>query len=109
MLKKYWVLCALVILIAVPGPSTQGQDGKAIVSAVAKAMGAENLKTVQLTGTGSNAAGIGQNFNPTRSWPMVRVNSYTHQIGLDALASNVQAVRIQHNTESPRTPGIAPN
>jgi glyoxylase-like metal-dependent hydrolase (beta-lactamase superfamily II) len=109
MLKKYWALCALVALIAVSGTSTQGQDGKAILNAAAKAIGAENLKTVQLTGSGSNAAAIGQNFNPTRFWPMVRLNSYTRQIDLDALASYMQAVRVQNNTETPQTQVIPPN
>ena len=39
--------------IAIVSVPIQGQDGKAIIGAAAKAMGAENLKTIQLTGSGS--------------------------------------------------------
>ena len=89
MLKKYLAVCALLISIALVSVPTQGQDGNAIVGAAVKAMGAENLKTIQLTGSGS-AAGIGQNVNPTAGWPTVPVKSYTRQIDLDALASNLR-------------------
>jgi len=64
-------------------------------------MGAESLKTIQLTGYGS-IAGIGQNISPNEPWPLVRMKSYTRQIDLDAMASNAQAVRIQNNVETPQ-------
>lgn len=86
----------------------QGQDGKAIVVAAVKAMGAENLKTLQLTGSGSTA-GIGQNVNPTTGWPIVRVKSYTRQIDLGALASNLQAIRVQNNADVPLNQVIPSN
>src|SRR5262249_25451131 len=98
MLKRYVFFCILVILFAALSASIQGQDGKTLVATVAKAMGAENLRTIQFTGSGSNA-GIGQNQNPTAAWPVVRVKSYTRQLDLQGLASNVQAVRFQNNVE----------
>jgi glyoxylase-like metal-dependent hydrolase (beta-lactamase superfamily II) len=106
MFNKYLAVCGLLISIAIV--SVQGQDGKAIVGAAAKAMGAENLKTLQLTGSGS-AAGIGQNVNPTTGWPTVRVKSYIRQIDLDALASNLQIIRVQNNTDVPLNQVIPPN
>ena len=54
MRTKILSLFALLLFIAVVSVPIQGQDGKAIVAA-AKAMGAENLKTLQLTGSGSTA------------------------------------------------------
>src|SRR5580700_3369666 len=102
------VACALLISIAVISVPIQGQDGKAIVVAAAKAMGAENLKTLQLTGSGSTA-GIGQNVNPTTGWPLVSVRSYTRQIDLDALASNLQTIRVQNNADVPQNQVIPPN
>ncbi len=100
MKTKYLALFVLLISIAVVSVPIRGQDGKAVVAAALKAMGAENLKTLQLTGSGS-WAGIGQNVNPTTNWPTVYLKSYTRQIELDALASNVQGVRVQNNADVP--------
>jgi glyoxylase-like metal-dependent hydrolase (beta-lactamase superfamily II) len=108
MSRKYFVVCALVIAIAASSIAIQGQDGKTIVTAAVKAMGAENLKTLQFSGTGSNA-GIGQNANPNMAWPIVRVKSYTRQIDFDAAASNTQIVRIQNNVEQPQSQVITSN
>jgi glyoxylase-like metal-dependent hydrolase (beta-lactamase superfamily II) len=100
MMKKYLAFSALLISIAFVSLPIHGQDASATVGVVAKAMGAENLKTIQLTASGS-AAGIGQNVNPTSGWPTVRVKSLTRQIDLDALASNLQSVRVQNNADAP--------
>jgi glyoxylase-like metal-dependent hydrolase (beta-lactamase superfamily II) len=108
MREKVVMLFALVILIAAPRDTVQGQDGKAAVSAAAKAMGAENIRTVQISGSGSNA-GIGQNTNPYVGWPIVPVKSYTRQIDLNAAASTAQVVRIQNNAETTQSQVIQPN
>ncbi len=97
---KWLVLCAVLISIVAVSVPIQGQDGNAVVAAVVKAMGAENLKTLEFTASGSNA-GIGQNIDPAAGWPMVPVKSYTRQIDLDAAASGVQAIRVQNNADAP--------
>jgi glyoxylase-like metal-dependent hydrolase (beta-lactamase superfamily II) len=98
-LRLYALLLSFIAIVSVP---ILGQDGKAVVTAALKAMGAENLKTLELTGSGSSA-GIGQNVNPTSGWPSVYVKSYTRQIDLDALASSAQGVRVQNKTDMPFT------
>ena len=73
------------------------QDAKTLLANVAKAMGAESVKTIQYTGSGSNA-GIGQNRNPAADWPLVRVKSYTPRVRFrypGAPASRAQLVRVQ--------------
>jgi glyoxylase-like metal-dependent hydrolase (beta-lactamase superfamily II) len=107
MSNKYRALCVIVILIVGYGATIQGQDGRTIISAAAKAMGAENLRTVELRGSGSNG-GVGQNFSPAQAWPLVRAKSYTRQIDLDAMASNTQVIRFQ-NTAQPQNQVIPPN
>src|SRR5579871_6837772 len=99
-------LGALLLSAVLIPMSIRAQDDKALLGAVAKAMGVENLKTIQITGSGS-AAGIGQNVNPTATWPTARVRSYTRQIDLDALASNMQSVRVQNNADAPVNQVIA--
>ena len=54
----------LLIVLTVHAVPARGQDARAIVAAAAKAMGAETLTTVTLTGAGS-LTGVGQNLSPT--------------------------------------------
>src|SRR2546422_14721 len=70
-------------------------------------MGAENLRTIQYTGSGSNA-GIGQNRNPNAAWPLVRVTAYTREIDLNTPSSRVQMVRIQNGAEQTQNQIILP-
>ena len=48
-------------------------------------------------------------MNPTTGWPPVSVKSYTRQIDLDALASNLQTIRVQNNADVPQNQVIPPN
>src|SRR5437899_9781400 len=98
MAKKNTAVLAILILLAVLPRAIQAQDAKTILSNAAKAMGAENLKTIQYTGSGSNA-GIGQNKHPNAAWPLVRVKTYTREIDLNTPSSRVQMVRIQNGAE----------
>ena len=101
MYKKYLAGCTLLLAVALVSLPIQGQDAKSVLALAAKAMGVENLKTLQFTGSGSAAALIGQNVTPTSGWPTVRVKSYTRQLDLDAMSSSVQSVRVQGTTDTP--------
>jgi glyoxylase-like metal-dependent hydrolase (beta-lactamase superfamily II) len=98
MLKR----CAIaIVLVCAAGaiPSVMvAQDATTILTNVAKAMGAENLRTIQFSGMGSNA-GIGQNTNPKNRWPLVRVKSYSREMDLNATLSHVQMVRVQNGAD----------
>ena len=85
------------------------QDAKTLLANVAKAMGAESVKTIQYTGSGSNA-GIGQNRNPDADWPLVRVKSYTRDFdfGTPVAASRAQLVRVQGGAEQKQEQTILP-
>lgn len=54
-------------------------DVNATLDAAAKAMGATNVNSVQVTATGSNAT-FGQSFKPGGPWPVFNVTSYTQTI-----------------------------
>jgi glyoxylase-like metal-dependent hydrolase (beta-lactamase superfamily II) len=87
----------------VPPPPT---DAKSVLAAVEKAMGAASVKTIQYSGSGSNA-GIGQNRNPEADWPLVRVRSYNRELDFSAPASRVQMVRLQGGNEQKQDQTIA--
>ncbi len=108
MVKKHVAVFALVILLAALPETVRAQDATTLLTTAAKAMGAENLKTIQYSGSGTNA-GIGQNRNPGAPWPLVRVKSYTREMDFDAPASRLQVVRDQNGTEQTQNQTILPN
>ena len=90
-------LLALTLLLIVPARNN-AQDAKAVLTSAAKAMGMENLKTLEFSGMGSIGV-LGQNRNPRTAWPLSRIKSYRRQIDLGARVSHVSLVRAQGNSE----------
>ena len=84
-----------VLLTLLVGPAA-AQDVKAVLQAAAKNMGAENLKTIQITGKGW-IAGVGQSYSPTDDWPRFEVTTYTRTIDYDAKSSHEELTRRQGN------------
>ena len=100
-------LCVLVIAgLALMVGTAAAQDAKAVVQAASTAMGAANLKTVQITGTGWNAA-VGQSFSPEEDWPRFEVTRYTRTIDYNAKSSREEFTRRQGNNP-PRGGGGTP-
>jgi glyoxylase-like metal-dependent hydrolase (beta-lactamase superfamily II) len=106
MVKKHVAVFGLAILLAAV-PAATAQDAKTVISAAMKAMGAENLNTIQYSGAGSNAT-IGQNRNPNVEWPLVRVKSYRRELDLNAPASRTELVRVQNNNDQQQTQTVLP-
>jgi glyoxylase-like metal-dependent hydrolase (beta-lactamase superfamily II) len=98
-LKKVVLVCASACLFAVIPVAIVGQDAKTVLMNTAKAMGAENLRTIHVSGTGSHSVDIGQNKNPDVPWPVGRVKAYTLQMDFDAGRSYVQLVRVQNGAD----------
>ena len=98
MLKTRAAALALTcVLTAIPA-SHLAQDSKTFLTGVSRTMGADNLRTIQFSGMGSNA-GVGQNTNPNSRWPLVRVKNYTQELDLTTTASHVRLVRVQNNAD----------
>jgi len=72
---------ALITLVVLMPRTNTAQDAKAVVTAARKAMGAENLKTIEFSGMGSIAQ-VGQNKSPRAAWPLSRLKTYTRQLDL---------------------------
>ena len=69
-------------------------DAKTTISAATKALGADNLKTLEFYGSGYDFA-IGQAPNPSSPWPRFNDKSYLRSIDFQAPASRMQRVRTQ--------------
>lgn len=62
------------------------------LKAAADALGVANLKTLQISASGS-AFQIGQNFTPSDPWPPVLLKTYTALINYDTRSMRVEQVR----------------
>jgi glyoxylase-like metal-dependent hydrolase (beta-lactamase superfamily II) len=102
-------LCLFTVILAVTlvtGNTLCAQDARAVLRAASDAMGAANVKTIQYSGTGFNAA-VGQSFSPQDDWPRFEVTRYTRTIDYDAKSSREEFTRRQGNNP-PRGGGGTP-
>jgi glyoxylase-like metal-dependent hydrolase (beta-lactamase superfamily II) len=93
---------------AQPAQPAAPKDAKTVLAGAAKAMGADSLKTIQYSGSGSNA-GIGQNRSPDADWPLVRVKSYVREIDFAGPSSRTEIVRLQNGNETTQSQVIVPD
>ena len=76
----------LVTLMYAPG-TAQEPDARAVLQAALKAMGGENLRSVQYSGNEGYVAAVGQNYNPGMDWPAPRITAYMRTIDYEARSS----------------------
>jgi glyoxylase-like metal-dependent hydrolase (beta-lactamase superfamily II) len=106
MAKKCAVVLSLLTLLAALSWADGAQDPKAVVSSASQALGADNLKTIEYSGSGYDFA-IGQAPNPSSPWPKFNDKTYTRVIDFNAPASRMQRVRTQAENP-PRGGGLQP-
>ena len=87
-------LSLLVALIALTAGTASAQDARAVLQASVKAMGGENLKTIQWTAAGW-ASDMGQTYGLAEDWPHYEVADYTRVIDYDAKSSREDFTRKQ--------------
>lgn len=94
MVRTLALLCLLLISPVLIGRTLTAQDAKAVLTAVAKNLGADTLKC--LTYSGSGYVGIvGQNFTPRDDWPRVELASYTKTVNFETQSAREEQVRRQ--------------
>ena len=70
------------------------QDGKTVIANATKALGANDLKTVEFSGSGFDYV-IGQAPNPSSPWPKFNDKTYNRVVDLAGPASRMQRIRTQ--------------
>ena len=95
MVRRLAILVAVIGLSVATTPA-QEADARAALLASLKAMGGENLKTIEYSGAGFSSQ-IGQQFDVNGGWPTYEVASYTRQIDFDAKWSREDYTRRQGN------------
>src|SRR6187549_1118636 len=87
------IMAMVGALIAKP-QATEAEDARALMNKVTKAVGAEGLKTLRYTGTGSSYIPPADS-DPASSWTHAVMKSYVLDLNLDAITSHVQLVRTE--------------
>jgi glyoxylase-like metal-dependent hydrolase (beta-lactamase superfamily II) len=90
MMDSKYLYLALGLLAAVGAPAA-AQDARTVVSAASKAMGADNLSSITMYGSGANF-GLGQSNNSNGQWPRTNVNDYVRSIDFTQPASRATGV-----------------
>lgn len=96
MAKRLFVLLLALISVLTTAGTVSAQDARAVLQAAAKNMGADGLRTIEISGTGMNAA-IGQSFAPGTDWPRFEITSYTRTIDYENRSAREQITRRQGN------------
>src|SRR5579862_5258311 len=90
-LKRSAAFVLLAAVAAWAAPAAAPQDAKILLANASKAMGADNLKTIQYSGTGTEFA-YGQAYSPDQPWPPFADKSYTRTINYETPAWRVDRV-----------------
>jgi glyoxylase-like metal-dependent hydrolase (beta-lactamase superfamily II) len=88
-MKRRLALVAVVVLVAlmsVPG-TAQEPDARTVLQAALTAMGGDNLRSIEYSGSEGYVAAVGQNYNPAMDWPAPSITTYTRTIDYDAKSS----------------------
>ena len=86
------LIFVLVIMCVLMPRLSDGQEAKAVLDGVAKAMG--DVKSLQYTGSGSTFA-VGQSAAPGVPWPRFNAKSFTRTINYDTVSMRDEIVRTQ--------------
>src|SRR5579862_7594834 len=90
-LKRSAAFVLLAAVAAWAAPAAAPQDAKILLANASKAMGADNLKTIQYSGTGTEYA-YGQAYSPDSPWPPFADKSYTRTVNYETPAWRVDRV-----------------
>ena len=83
------LITALLLLVPVPGGA---QSGPSALESASKALGADGLKTLQYSATGTSYA-IGQSQVPGAAWPRFNIPTLTRSINYDTASMREEQLR----------------
>src|SRR5256884_3554067 len=103
MIKKCMAAVAITILMSW---AVMAQDARTVISNASKALGADNLKTIEYSGSGMDFT-LGQAYNPSSPWPKFIDKPYTRVINFETPATRMDRIRMQ-GENPPRGGGQQP-
>jgi glyoxylase-like metal-dependent hydrolase (beta-lactamase superfamily II) len=95
MVRRLYVF-VVVVALSTGAAAAQEVDARAALQASLKAMGGEQLKTIEYSGAGTSSL-IGQQYSVNGGWPTYEVADYTRAIDYEARWSREDYTRRQGN------------
>lgn len=92
--RKYSVLITSLGLLQATASFAAAPDSRQVLSEVSTALGADSLKSIEFSASGSDFA-IGQAYTVNSPWPKFNDKSYTRVVSFDPWATSLQRVRTQ--------------
>jgi glyoxylase-like metal-dependent hydrolase (beta-lactamase superfamily II) len=83
----------ITLLFALP-LAAAGQDASATLAAASKALGADGLKSIEYSGSGTSFA-FGQSATPGQPWPRLNLKSFTRSVNYETASLRDENVRTQ--------------
>jgi glyoxylase-like metal-dependent hydrolase (beta-lactamase superfamily II) len=84
---------AALILVAAVASAAAAQDAKTVISNVSKAMGYDQLKSIEYSGSGVEGTAMGQAQSAAKGWPHFTLKNYTRYIDVNAETGQQTALR----------------
>src|SRR5215831_427892 len=84
---------AALILAAAVASAAAAQDAKTVITNVSKAMGYDQLKSIEYSGSGVEGTAIGQAQSAAKGWPHFTLKNYTRYIDVNAGTGQQTALR----------------
>jgi glyoxylase-like metal-dependent hydrolase (beta-lactamase superfamily II) len=84
---------AALILAAAIASAAAAQDAKTVITNVSKAMGYDQLKSIEYSGSGVEGTAMGQAQSAAKGWPHFTLKNYTRYIDVNAGTGQQTALR----------------
>ena len=102
MFKKGFVV---VILIAIIASLAAAQEAKTVIANASKAMGYDQLKSIEYSGSGFEGTALGQAQSAAGGWPKFTLKRFSRYIDLNAGTSQQTALRSRPVDETGQVAG----
>jgi len=84
---------AALILAAAVASAAAAQDAKTVITNVSKAMGYDQLKSIEYSGSGVEGTAMGQAQSAAKGWPHFTLKNYTRYVDVNAGTGQQTALR----------------
>src|SRR6516225_2328567 len=95
----------ILMFTAALGTVAAAQDAKTVIANASKAMGYDQLKSIEYSGSGLEGTAMGQAQSATGGWPKFTLKNFSRYIDLNAGTSQQTALRSRPLDATGQLPG----
>jgi glyoxylase-like metal-dependent hydrolase (beta-lactamase superfamily II) len=103
--KMFRKTLSVLILISTLAAVAAAQDAKTVIANASKAMGYDQLKSIEYSGSGFEGTAMGQAQSATAGWPKFTLKNFSRYVDLNAGTSQQNALRSRPADATGQLPG----